>query len=56
VVAPDDESGLGEALRGLHARWRAGKLTDGYLSEEQRRRLSRKTRVEELAKLLEEVA
>jgi glycosyltransferase involved in cell wall biosynthesis len=56
VVAPDDERGLGEALRGLHARWRAGKLTDGYLSEEQRRRLSRKTRVEELAKLLEEVA
>jgi glycosyltransferase involved in cell wall biosynthesis len=52
VVAPDDERGLREALLGLHARWRAGKLTDGYLSEEQRRRLSRKTRVEELANLL----
>jgi glycosyltransferase involved in cell wall biosynthesis len=52
VVAPDDERGLREALLGLHARWRAGKLTNGYLSEEQRRRLSRRTRVEELADLL----
>jgi len=52
VVAPDDERGLREALLGLHARWRAGKLTNGYLSDEQRTRLSRKTRVEELANLL----
>jgi glycosyltransferase involved in cell wall biosynthesis len=52
VVAPDDEQGLREALVGLHARWRAGKLADGYLSDEQRRMLSRKTRVEELAELL----
>ncbi len=52
VVAPDDEQGLREALVGLHARWRAGKLADGYLSDEQRRKLSRKTRVEELAELL----
>jgi glycosyltransferase involved in cell wall biosynthesis len=52
VVAPDDERGLREALLGLHARWRAGKLTNGYLSEEQRTRLSRKTRVAELADLL----
>jgi glycosyltransferase involved in cell wall biosynthesis len=56
VVAPEDERGLREALLGLHARWRAGKLSNGYLTDEQRRRLSRKTRVEELAKLLEEVA
>jgi glycosyltransferase involved in cell wall biosynthesis len=56
VVAPEDERGLREALLGLHARWRAGKLSNGYLSDEQRRRLSRKTRIEELAKLLEEVA
>ena len=41
-----------EALLGLHARWRAGKLTGGYLTDEQRRRLSRETRVEELASLL----
>jgi glycosyltransferase involved in cell wall biosynthesis len=52
VVAPHDEKGIREALLGLHARWRAGQLRDGYLSEEQRRRLSRRTRVEELAELL----
>jgi glycosyltransferase involved in cell wall biosynthesis len=52
VVAPEDERGLREALVGLHTRWRAGKLTNGYLSPEQRERLSRKTRVEELAQLL----
>jgi glycosyltransferase involved in cell wall biosynthesis len=52
VVAPDDEKGIREALLGLHARWRAGQLRDGYLSDEQRRRLSRKARVEELAELL----
>jgi glycosyltransferase involved in cell wall biosynthesis len=52
VVAPDDERGIREALLGLHARWRAGHLTDGYLSDEQRRRLSRRARVEELAELL----
>ncbi|MGZ4300812.1 MAG: glycosyltransferase family 4 protein [Gaiellaceae bacterium] len=52
VVAPDDERGLREAILGLHARWRAGRLTNGYLSDEQRRRLSRQTRVEELAELL----
>ena len=52
VVAPDDERGLREAILGLHARWRAGRLTNGYLSDEQRRRLSRRTRVEELAELL----
>jgi hypothetical protein len=52
VVAPEDEKGLREALMGLHARWRAGQLRNGYLSEEQRKRLSRETRVEELANLL----
>jgi glycosyltransferase involved in cell wall biosynthesis len=56
VVGPEDERGLREALLGLHARWRAGRLSNGYLTDELRRRLSRKTRVEELAKLLEEVA
>jgi glycosyltransferase involved in cell wall biosynthesis len=52
VVAPDDEKGIRDALLGLHTRWRAGQLRDGYLDEEQRRRLSRKARVEELAELL----
>jgi glycosyltransferase involved in cell wall biosynthesis len=52
VVAPDDEQAIGEALLGLHARWQAGRLRDGYLTEEERRRLSRRARVEELAELL----
>ena len=52
VVAPDDEKGIREALVGLHARWKAGRLVNGYLSEGDRRRLSRTTRVEELAELL----
>jgi glycosyltransferase involved in cell wall biosynthesis len=52
VVAPEDEQGLRDAIVGLHARWRAGKLADGYLSDEQRRKLSRRTRVEELANVL----
>jgi glycosyltransferase involved in cell wall biosynthesis len=52
VVAPDDEKGIREALVGLHTRWQAGRLGNGYLSEGDRRRLSRTTRVEELAELL----
>jgi glycosyltransferase involved in cell wall biosynthesis len=52
VVAPEDERAIRDALVGLHARWRAGQLRNGYLTEEQRRRLSRRTRVEELAELL----
>jgi glycosyltransferase involved in cell wall biosynthesis len=52
VVAPDDVNGIREALLGLHARWRAGKLPDGHLTPEQRKRLSRESRVEELAELL----
>ena len=52
VVAPEDEKGIREALVGLHARWKAGRLGNGFLSEGDRRRLSRTTRVEELADLL----
>jgi glycosyltransferase involved in cell wall biosynthesis len=52
VVAPEDEKGIREALIGLHARWQAGQLSNGYLSPEQRKRLSREARVEELAELL----
>jgi glycosyltransferase involved in cell wall biosynthesis len=52
VVGPEDETGIREALLGLHARWKAGQLRDGYLSPEQREKLSRKARVEELAELL----
>ena len=52
VVAPEDDKGIREALLGLHARWQAGQLSNGYLSPEQRRKLSREARVEELAELL----
>ncbi|HEY7019238.1 MAG TPA: glycosyltransferase family 4 protein [Gaiellaceae bacterium] len=52
VVAPDDDKGIREALVGLHARWKAGQLANGYLGDEERKRLSRETRVEELADLL----
>jgi glycosyltransferase involved in cell wall biosynthesis len=52
VVAPEDEKGIREALIGLHARWEAGQLRNGYLSPEQRRELSREARVQELAELL----
>jgi len=56
VVGPEDEKGIREALVGLHSRWTAGRLGNGYLNDEDRRRLSRTTRVEELAELLWSVA
>jgi glycosyltransferase involved in cell wall biosynthesis len=56
VVGPEDEKGIREALVGLHARWKAGHLGNGYLTEEDRSRLSRTTRVEELAELLWSIA
>jgi glycosyltransferase involved in cell wall biosynthesis len=56
VVGPEDEKGIREALVGLHARWKAGRLGDGYLTDDERNRLSRKTRVEELAELLWSIA
>jgi len=56
VVAPDDVEGMTAALRDLHARWQAGSLDGAPLSEEWRDRVSRRTRVEELARLLESLA
>jgi glycosyltransferase involved in cell wall biosynthesis len=56
VVAPDDVEGMTAALRELHVRWKAGTLAGAPLSEEWRRKLSRRTRVEELAQLLETLA
>jgi glycosyltransferase involved in cell wall biosynthesis len=53
VVAPDDVEGIAAALRDLHARWRAGMLDGEPLSDDWRRKVSRRTRVEELARLLE---
>jgi glycosyltransferase involved in cell wall biosynthesis len=53
VVAPDDVPAMREALRGLHARWRAGRLDGTSLRPEERERLSRAARAEELAELLQ---
>jgi len=55
VASPDDPSAIREALDALHGRWRKGDLADVELSDEWRRRLSRRTRVEEMAALLEDV-
>jgi glycosyltransferase involved in cell wall biosynthesis len=56
VVAPEDVAAITAALRDLHARWRHGALAAAPLSDEWRRRVSRRTRVEELAQLLERLA
>jgi glycosyltransferase involved in cell wall biosynthesis len=56
VVAPEDVEGMSKVLRELHARWKAGTLGDTQLDEEWRRKVSRRTRVEELAALLERLA
>jgi glycosyltransferase involved in cell wall biosynthesis len=55
VAAPDDPEAIGEALRSLHDRWRAGSLDGTPLTPELRRRLDRRTRVRELADLLQEL-
>ena len=52
VVAPDDVGGIREALIGLEARWRAGRLNGAPLPEELRERISRRRRVQELSELL----
>jgi glycosyltransferase involved in cell wall biosynthesis len=56
VVAPDDIDGMAAALRDLHEQWKAGELVGTPLSEEWRDKVSRRTRVEELARLLETLA
>jgi glycosyltransferase involved in cell wall biosynthesis len=56
VVAPDDVQGIREALIGLEARWRAGRLDGTPLDSVLRDRISRRRRVEELAELLLRVA
>ncbi|MBV8080345.1 MAG: glycosyltransferase [Actinobacteria bacterium] len=56
VVAPEDVEGTVRALTDLRDRWRAGALDGTPLSDEWRRRLSRRSRVEELAQLLEKFA
>jgi glycosyltransferase involved in cell wall biosynthesis len=56
VVPSDDVEALREALLDLHRRWQDGRLDGTPLSPEWRARLSRGTRVEELADLLRSVA
>ncbi|MBV8396311.1 MAG: glycosyltransferase [Actinobacteria bacterium] len=53
VVAPEDVEGTVRALTDLRDRWRAGALDGTPLSDEWRRRLSRRSRVEEFTRLLE---
>jgi glycosyltransferase involved in cell wall biosynthesis len=55
VVPPDDVEGIEAALRDLHARWQAGTLDGAPLSAEWRHKVARRTRVEELARVLEDV-
>jgi glycosyltransferase involved in cell wall biosynthesis len=55
VVAPDDVDGIRTALAGLESDWREGRLNGTPLSDEWRRRLSRRTRTEEYAEFLREV-
>jgi glycosyltransferase involved in cell wall biosynthesis len=56
VVAPDDVDGMATALRELHGRWQAHTLDGTPLSEDWRWKVSRRARVEELARLLESLA
>jgi glycosyltransferase involved in cell wall biosynthesis len=52
VAPPEDEDAIRDALRSLHDRWRRGELDGPPLSAEWREKLSRASRVEELADLL----
>src|SRR3954470_9332798 len=52
VVAPEDIAGIRDALIGLHRRWKAGGLAGTPLDAATKERLSRRTRVAELAELL----
>jgi glycosyltransferase involved in cell wall biosynthesis len=52
VAPPEDVDAIRGALVALHEQWRAGTLTGSPLSQEWRDRLSRRSRVEDLAELL----
>jgi glycosyltransferase involved in cell wall biosynthesis len=52
VAPPDDVPGLTRALSELHAAWRAGSLDGTVLSPDDRERLGRGARIEELAEVL----
>ena len=53
VVAPDDVDGIAAALRAFHGQWQAGKLAAPALSDEWRTKVSRRTRVQDFANVLE---
>ena len=53
VAGPEDVPAITNALVAMHAQWREGKLDGTPLSPEWRDKLSRASRVEELAELLE---
>jgi len=55
VVAPDDVDGIERELSALRDAWQSGDLAATPLDDEWRRKLSRRTRVEELARLLDEL-
>jgi glycosyltransferase involved in cell wall biosynthesis len=56
VAAPDDVPDLTRALSELHASWQAGTLDGTALSPDDRERLGRAARVEELADVLRGLA
>jgi glycosyltransferase involved in cell wall biosynthesis len=56
IAPPDDVAALRAALEQMHAAWQAGKLDGTPLSEDDRERLGRAARVEELADLLQGLA
>jgi glycosyltransferase involved in cell wall biosynthesis len=53
VVAPDDVDGIASALSDLHKRWRDGTLDGPPLSDEWRTKVSRRSRSEDLVRVLE---
>src|SRR5207248_11674042 len=56
VAAPDDVPALRRALTELHSRWAGGTLDGTVLSADDRERLGRGARVEELADVLRGLA
>ncbi|MFL5950869.1 MAG: hypothetical protein ACJ74M_04620, partial [Gaiellaceae bacterium] len=56
VAAPDDVAALTTALTRLHSSWQSGTLDGTALSTEDRERLGRGARVEELADVLRGLA
>jgi glycosyltransferase involved in cell wall biosynthesis len=56
VVAPDDVDGIEAALRNLHEQWVEGTLAAPALSDEWRTKVSRRSRVQDFANVLETLA